>query len=386
MASVRLGQDGIDYSGGYEPGGITGNPSVPASDLKIDQGTGFTPMPGPTSPTVYTDPSLGSNIANGTTIGARMPDPVTLRTSAPQTTPQADPYAWVDQALQSAQSTDDPNYWKSVIAQKSTGNDQAYWIDRINRGNGSALVKNGSMSLFQDGPAGGAGGAVPSPNTSVFSDPATQQYEQMINQMMGRLNTPTQAPDYQSSIDALKSYMAQLNGPAYTPQQTDLMQTQALDPLASQRDSARQQIIQHFATMGVPSSSGIVQSALLNSDQNFEKLRTQTQAGFATNAIGMQKQQQAQAAGLAPQIAALEQANQTQNENRQMQAVNLGGIVPQTAWQRLTGANSLVQPINTASLLQQLIGANTSNSNANATGNSFLADALWKLYQSGAFG
>lgn len=295
----------------------------------------------------------------------------------------------INAALAAAQSTDDPNYWFQKISADPNGAGSAwnYWAGRIAQGDGALAVRNGTMQKFQDPGAGGGGGSsspyqpfsVPSPNTSVFSDPATQQYEQMLNQMMGRLNTSYQAPDYQSSIDALKAYMDQLNGPVYTPQQMDLMQTQALDPLAQQRDAARQQIIQHFSALGQGPDSGTVQAALLNSDQNFEKLRTQSQAGFASNAVGLQKQQQMQAASLAPQIAALEQANQTNNENRQMQAVNLGGIIPALSWQRLTGANSLIQPINTSSLLSQLQTSQQQGYNNSANYSSGLMQLLMQL-------
>ncbi len=209
----------------------------------------------------------------------------------------------------------------------------------------------------QAGASSGYGASVASPQTSVFSDPATQQYEQLLNAMIGRLNTPYEAPNFQPAVDYLKSYFQQLQGPAYTPQQMDLMQTQALDPQTVQRDAARQQIIERFGAQGVPPSSGIVQKAILDSDQNFEKLRTTTQAGFANNAIGMQKQQQAQAASLGPQIAALEQAQQSANEGRQLKATDLGGVIPQMSWDRITGANQMIQPINTGDLLSQLTAA-----------------------------
>ena len=72
---------------------------------------------------------------------------------------------WMNSVLQSVQSTDDPGYWKQQMASdpKVAAGDPsalAYWEDRMRRGNGSALVKNGQLSLYGGGgqSASGIGG------------------------------------------------------------------------------------------------------------------------------------------------------------------------------------------------------------------------------------
>lgn len=206
--------------------------------------------------------------------------------------------------------------------------------------------------------SGGAPGAAPQgggyAGGNPFDDPATKPFIDLLNQQISRLNTPYTPPDFQQAIDSLNGYLKTLQGPAYTPDQMGLMQTQVFDPVMQQRDQTRQQIIQHFAQQGVPPSSGIVQQALLQSDQNFEKLGTQQRANVANNAIGMQKQQFAQAAQLAPLIASLEQQNFNTNEGRANQAVNMAQIIPTMAWNRLQGAGNQIQQINPLSVLSQL--------------------------------
>lgn len=248
----------------------------------------------------------------------------------------------INQALTNAGSTDDPNYWYGKISADPNGATSAwdYWVGRINQGNGAAAVRNGTTPLFNDGPSG----PPTTTNTNVFSDPATTQYEGLINDLINKLNTPYQPPGYQNTLDSLNQYVSRLQGPAYTPAQMDLMQTQAQDPLMSSRDAARQQIIQHFGAQGIPPSSGIVQSALQQSDQQFEKLNTQQQAGFAQNAIGMQNQNQATAAQLQAQILAMEQGNYNYNLGNQATGVQDASIIPNLAWSRLTGANQTIAP------------------------------------------
>ena len=66
---------------------------------------------------------------------------------------------WISQALSGVQSTDDPSYWRKVIGEHGDTNNsaaQAYWIDRIKRGDGSALVKSGQLQRVNDS-GGGAG-------------------------------------------------------------------------------------------------------------------------------------------------------------------------------------------------------------------------------------
>jgi hypothetical protein len=65
-----------------------------------------------------------------------------------------------------------------------------------------------------------------------------------------------------------------LNGPAYTPDQMALMQTQASIRSWRQRDQEEQHIIARFAQQGMGPSSGPVQAAILANRQKYEQLGT----------------------------------------------------------------------------------------------------------------
>lgn len=239
----------------------------------------------------------------------------------------------------------DVQYWENVINQG--GGWSPYWADRIR--NSAQIDAQGAAQGGMGQPAGGFMGT-----GGIFDDPSTKAFENLINQRIGQLQTPFQNPDLQPAVDYLRQYFQQLQGPAFTPQQMDLMQTQQFDPLMQQRDQARQQIVQHFAAHGLGPDSGPVQQALLQSDQAYERLGTQARAGVASNAIGVQKQQQQQAASLGRLIAQLQQGQFNSQQGRQDQAVNLASIMPNLAWNRILGANALIQPVNAGSLFNPL--------------------------------
>lgn len=223
----------------------------------------------------------------------------------------------------------------------------------------------------------------PSPTgpTSVFSDPATAPFEALLNNVISQFSTPQQAPDYQQGIDQLNSYLKTLNGPVYTPDQMNLLQTQALDPLSQQHDQARQQTIQRLAAQGIGPSSGITQQALQQVDQQFQQLRTQTQSQFAANAVNLGRQNQATAAQLAPQITSLETQQQQLQDPRNLQAANLAALIPALASSRLAAVNqSLTNPATIAPLLQLLGGFQNTGYTQGANYGSAISQLLAGLF------
>ena len=220
---------------------------------------------------------------------------------------------------------------------------------------GSYLANvGGKWNKVTRDPNEGKGGSGGYGGTSVFSDPATQQFEQLLNGVISRFNTSATPQHYQQTIDQLNKYLGQLNGPVYTPEQMNLLQTQAWDPMQQQHDTAVQQLTARLGAQGISPSSGIFQKAMEDLNRQFEQAHTQTNANFATNAIGLQRQNQAQAAALAPQISNFEQAQTGWQDSRALQAANLAQIIPNMAQQRLQGAAGMVQPLNPLSLLNSL--------------------------------
>jgi len=219
------------------------------------------------------------------------------------------------------------------------------------------------------GPSGGSNNPSSYPGTNVFSsDPSTAPFEQLLNKLIGNFSTSQTPADYGQAVNQLNTYLQQLNGPVYTPDQMNLLQTQALDPLAQQHDAARQQTIQRLAAQGIGPSSGITQQALADVDRSFEQMRTQTQAQFASNAVGLQRQNQATAAQLAPAISAFEQNQTLTQDQRNQVAATLAAIVPQLAQSRLSTANSQLNTPNIPQLLQAL---NAFTATGNAQGQAY---------------
>lgn len=231
----------------------------------------------------------------------------------------------------------------------------------------------------QQGPPAGGGGSAPS-GGGIFSDPATARWEGAVNTSANRLFQPQANPDFQPYVEYMRKYLAQLQQPGYTPAQQDLIQTQSLEPMEQQRQAAREQVRQRFAGRGV--EGGVVEKAMQDVDRQFNQMRTRTQAGFATNQIAYDQARQQQAAQVAASLSQAQQAAATNDEGRMMQALALLFQIPQYADTRLSLANSVMQPLNPASLLQALGGINASNqgqNNFNAQQNQFFWSQLGQL-------
>lgn len=121
----------------------------------------------------------------------------------------SNPLSWVDDTLAEVQSTDDLQQWYRYIQAdpKAMAGDPSaieYWKDRIRRGDGSMLVKNGTLTKFQDGAsagAGGRGGAVSN----------TYDFNSLWNSMPDFLkNWSPQAAQYQP--DAIDTNLDELPG------------------------------------------------------------------------------------------------------------------------------------------------------------------------------
>lgn len=219
--------------------------------------------------------------------------------------------------------------------------------------------------------------------TNVFDDPATQAFERLLNARVQGLNTPFQNPDFEPAVTQLRSYLARLQGPAYTPAQTDLIKTQTLDPLERQRQAARQQVVQRLAARGITPSSGIVERALEDVDQQFNQLRTQTEAGFARGAIGLERENAERAAQLAPFITQFQRQPFESEEQRRNTALSIAKIIPTLAWDRLEGAQRGIQGLDPAALLQMTQNLSNQGNAQDAAFMQALWPILWKIFRVG---
>jgi hypothetical protein len=172
-------------------------------------------------------------------------------------------------------------------------------------------------------------------NPNVFTDPATVEWEKALRAMVDRLNQPANIPDYAPLTDYMRKYIAQLQQPGHSPAQQDLIQTQTLDPLERQRTAARQQVVQRLAARGIAPSSGIVEKALEDVDQQFNQMRTGAQAKFATDEIDLNRQNADKALQVGGQLAGLQAGLFSGDEQRSRAAVDMLKQLPQFADSRL---------------------------------------------------
>jgi hypothetical protein len=263
--------------------------------------------------------------------------------------------------------------------------DWSYWGPKLMGADGEYYL---TEKLPYAEALGGGKGGKGSGGSGVFDDPATKEWEQALRAIVGKLNQPYDNPDLNPLLDYLRQYATKLQGPAYTPQQMDTLQTQALDPLTSQRDAMRQQIMQRASQRGLDPSSGIVQDEINQLDRSLSQTRSQRQGQFAANAVNLDRQNQQLSGQVLAQIAALQEQNYAGNENRALQALNLLSQIPALADKRLGLALQSMggQQSNPSSLMQLLSTFQRQGMDQQTQDSNFWAQigqALMKLFSNG---
>ncbi len=183
------------------------------------------------------------------------------------------------------------------------------------------LIAGGGQS-FEDAPA-------------VFSDPATVEWEKLLRQFADRLVTPYSDPDELAAEDYYRKYFQRLQGPAYTPQEMDLLNTQQIDPLTADRDANRQRVLLWAQSHGMTPESGPVLQMLQDADRSYEALNTRARADIATKAIDLGRENEARAMQVGSVLAALKEHMFDKNEGRFGQAVDTMKQIPLYADTRL---------------------------------------------------
>ncbi len=127
---------------------------------------------------------------------------------------------WISQSLQAANSTDDPNYWRKVIAEdpKVAAGDQSaidYWKMRIAQGDGAQATRSGQQQPY--GSSGIQPGSFLQPYSGQFSLPSAADLQNM--------------PGFQSMLDAgrrASERSAAANGTLLTRGHQEDLQSQAI--------------------------------------------------------------------------------------------------------------------------------------------------------------
>lgn len=228
----------------------------------------------------------------------------------------------IDAALQAAESTDDPSYWYGKIGGDPNGGGSAwnYWLDRINRGNGSKYIRNGSLSLFNDTP-----GATPNAGNNWSAAPQSGQAGPAIGSGSGALsnNVAYHNPMIPYITQLLQSLLGRdqqpigMDSPEVNPALTAYKGNRA-NALAEQRNALAERAA---GPGGAGASSGAFEAAS-NAAQEKAGQDTATFGGNLIYNANQQRQQQLQSLlALATSLGLGDQAQQIQDE---MNRLNLG--------------------------------------------------------------
>ena len=311
---------GADYDGGDErqAGGYVGfdipapasQPSepvstTPAQKVAVDQPSS-TWQP-PAQEGQWWDANVASYIPNNVA-----PDPTgyvmrngSLVGQSSTSSGGGDPYAWIDETLRSVNSTDDPAYWRKVIAADPNGNGSArdYWIDRIRRGDGSALVRSGQLQKFQDGGTNQLSNRNGMADYGQFADPAAQLLERLALDRVMRLSQTPDRPNLDSYVamlmdkekanqaratdfaGTLRSRASDLNKTPYSSGDEAVMRAKAFDQLERRRQQTLQNQRENIYARGFAPTSGLVTDAENRTNDQFEGARTTIESDLLNNAI-----------------------------------------------------------------------------------------------------
>lgn len=164
--------------------------SVPGYDEQYSPaGNDATPTPAPTGAANNTTGSNTGTQNRDTYAGAGTPD-------------------WVKWQLGLVNSTDDANYWITEMAKdpKVAAGDRSaidYWIDRIRRGDGSELVRNGTLQLYGGGAAGNGDAA--SGGSFMASPYASSLWEMLMKRANQSLNVNSKDPIIAGQTNAYRA-------------------------------------------------------------------------------------------------------------------------------------------------------------------------------------
>jgi hypothetical protein len=332
------------------PGRWIGNQWV--EDSVYPPGTGGYPAPGVTPDPIAFPPPTGTT---GTTPSGAKPS------LNPKDAASVDAYlAWMaKQPGINPSVINDPGYWRQKLLSGELGTDESYISQRMFQAEGAPAGSSGTGGLNLAGLNFG----------SLFDDPAAAQLMQLltgrINQLTQPINDPNAAAaqaaiqnalmhltnlpalaaptpvapladnsgqvaailkaledqrtsttgatqQYRDTIDTL---VKQLSLPAFSDDQLAQLKTAAVDTLNHEHQQATENTVRQMGMRGVSPSSGLVQEAIKNVDQQYQQLKAQALQAQNTKEIDQinQRRQQLMQAASSGLEAAQGQANFEQN-------------------------------------------------------------------------
>ena len=162
---------------------------------------------------------------------------------------------------------------------------------------------------------------LPSAETTQFTDPLTQRYEQLLEQQTALYRQQQEAmaaeanrqqaarAAMQAQVEQLMSYLRQrsseLQQPAYTGAEREVFRTQALDPIERDRQAARARALQQISARGFDPSSGLAQELLNLVDRAYDAQRAGVQNELAYRQITEERSREQEAQALLQSLAQL---------------------------------------------------------------------------------
>lgn len=217
-------------------------------------------------------------------------------------------------------------------------------------------------------PAGGPG--FQSSYSPQFSDPLTSQYEQLLQAQTGLYQQQQQQMQAEAQrqqatraqtdvavkqlMDFLQKRVGQLQQPAYSGSEAEVLRTRALEPIERDRAAANQRALENIGSRGFDPSSGIAQELLRQVNSNYDQSRSRAQNDLAYNQIQEERSRNQEAQSLLQYLAQLPEAAATGDLN----FVNyLNQLVNQPGQNALATGRTLAQlPVDRTLLASQILG------------------------------
>jgi hypothetical protein len=160
----------------------------------------------------------------------------------------------------------------------------------------------------------GANGAMPGGYTAQFGDPSTRQFEAYLMQQMQALEAQRtaqgqanvglrgQMTDAQGATKRLTDFLgqraSQLQQPAYTGAEQEILRTQMLDPIERDRTAANKRALENVGSRGFDPTSGVAQELFGQVNRGFDERRAAAQGDLAYRQINEKRSREQEAQAL----------------------------------------------------------------------------------------
>lgn len=358
---------------------IASNPSVASqapSDFWIPPGASYGDNPSGriNQQNPFADPG-GKYVQGGESGGFLDGIGPTLGEGSSLTKSQADTY-W-NQAM----SADVPQDWALDFLKRNTSATGVPDVNRIleayrsenqgdrDRGFPRDPLGGGSSDPRQALSGGGGSGQTWSGNW--FTDPATQQLEDVIKNQLNQLTNPG-ANDPQSQLMAflMKRFQELAGSNGYSPEELALLRTQGSEPIEALRTASQNRELERTARAGYLPTSGLTRINQQQNDVDYDRMRTAAQRDLAVQNINERTNRLNQAAQLGQTALATQRGT---NANQ----LQLSTLLQQLPVQALNQALAVLNGTTNPSQLGQLVAQYTQLQQQNQYQQNAQQAALW---------